>query len=173
MGKGHAFVGEQPAFHIEQETGAVLVEAAQPAGDTAIKADYSSETYDQHFDDESSSKGPQTYFPDADKKMHTLSAEGSPDTTALDKNRCSIKDLKHKHSIAHSVAYHKLNTRNGTNRILGTNDHLLRPGHEFYRNAVMRACARRKRREAKGLDDDDDCVQFNESSAMYDSCDIV
>ena len=93
------------------------------------------------------------------------------DTSTLDQNKISVSELKHRYALQGQVGRFMVNTRMGATRILGGSGNLLRPWQEDFAKAQQRACERRERKQARDCDDDS-CVQFNESSFMYDACDV-
>ena len=70
--------------------------------------------------------------------------------------------------MAGRLQRHQYNSRDGWQRTLGYNN-LLRPWNEDYVKAQRRACKRREEAQ-KQKNCDDTCVQFNESSFMYEGC---
>jgi hypothetical protein len=110
------------------------------------------------------------YFPDGRKDMESISGSAKPsDQKALDCNKISVDQLKKTYSVSAALGRFQTRSRAGSTRILG-NACALRPWNEDFIKAQKRACERRRRRQASGCEDDD-CVQFNESSFMYEDCD--
>ena len=146
---------------------------ASEAGSGEV-AHYSSQLYDGAITNagEETARQPtiETSFPNSDKAMETIHG-GDPaqnDITELDKNKITYQEMKQRYNV--QVDRHMLYSRNGASRITGISSSLLRPWYEDFVAAQKRACARRERKQKSGCDDDDSCVQFNESSFMYDSC---
>ncbi len=151
-----------------------------PAGSPAensTQTSFDNELYDHQTpvddDNKRAEFNPQMYFPKGEKPLETLAdGEDAEDTSALDKNKISVSELKHRYALQGQIGRFMVNSRNGHNRIMGTGDTLLRPWSQDFAKAQQRACERRERRQAQHCDDDS-CVQFNESSFMYDACDVV
>jgi len=152
------------------------LECAPPPADNSTQTTFDSNLYDQEMTVDKDSKrenfDPKKYFPKAEKEMEHLSGgTDHQDTTALDTNKITVSELKQRYALQGQIGRFMVNTRMGATRILGMGSSLLRPWHEDFVSAQKRACARRERTQGKECDDDS-CVQFNESSFMYDACDI-
>lgn len=151
--------------------------AAQGSGDDTVKASFNPDMYHSdltvHDDEDKNVRkhfDPTTYFP-SEKQIETISGDTEqPETEQMDANKITLKELKQRYTMQGWVDRFQFNSRNGATRTLGMSSSLLRPWYEDFVAAQKRACARRERQQASDCDDDS-CVQFNESSYMYDACD--
>ena len=154
---------------------------AVQGGDDTVQSSFDDQMYQEDATveavDESDPRhmhaDPDKFFPQSDKTLESISGgdKGDIDTSAMDGNKITLKELKQRYTMQGWVDRFQFSSRNGATRTLGMSSSLLRPWYDDFVAAQKRACARRERKQSKGCDDDDTCVQFNESSFMYDACD--
>ena len=165
---------------LAQTTHAEPACAVQGADDT-VQASFDDKMYQEdatveavdESDPSKMSKDLDNFFPRQNKDFESISGgdTGDIDTSAMDGNKITLKELKQRYTMQGWVDRFQFSSRNGATRTLGMSSSLLRPWYDDFVAAQKRACARRERKQSKGCDDDDTCVQFNESSFMYDACD--
>ena len=174
--EGRSPVAPEPVTLLAQDTHGSDTRHGKRSGSGNTTAAYDAHSYQHKAAGHEDKHHPHSrdkhtqHMPKADKQMEYLSAPGkeAPDLHQFDTHKMTQSQLKQKHQLAGRLQRYQYNSRDGWMSKLGYNN-LLRPWNEDYVKAQRRACQRRE--EAQKQDNcDSNCVQFNESSYMYEGC---